>query len=371
MAKVKIQGHASGTGILTVTAPNTSTDRTITLPDATGTLLNSDGDGSSLTGIDAATVATTAPGSPSTGDLWFNSDTSEVSDIAAKSMAVYNGTDWDTMTNAIIATGGTVTTDGAYKVHTFLSSGTFFIDTDVTCECLIVAGGGGGGGNHGGGGGAGGLVYHATKSISAGSYTITVGAGGTGRLNGDTGTNGSDTTFTDFTADGGGVSGSYINTLSPSTGGSGGGGASRDGTTKVGAAATQGDSGGGTGYGNEGGDAFVGGTDWPGGGGGGAGAAGGDALTAGDGGDGGDGREYSISGSATYYAGGGGGCCRVDYPALRGQGGNGGGGIGSSGSGYAPGNGTANTGGGGGGSREETPRGGSGGSGVVFIKYLF
>ena len=51
MAKVKITGHASGTGILTVTAPNTSSDRTITLPDATGTLLNSDGSGASLTGI--------------------------------------------------------------------------------------------------------------------------------------------------------------------------------------------------------------------------------------------------------------------------------------------------------------------------------
>ena len=38
MAKVKITGHASGTGILTVTAPNTSSDRTITLPDETGTL---------------------------------------------------------------------------------------------------------------------------------------------------------------------------------------------------------------------------------------------------------------------------------------------------------------------------------------------
>ena len=50
MAKVKITGHASGTGVLTVTAQNTSSDRTITLPDATGTLLNSDGDGSSLTG---------------------------------------------------------------------------------------------------------------------------------------------------------------------------------------------------------------------------------------------------------------------------------------------------------------------------------
>jgi hypothetical protein len=55
MAKVKITGHASGTGVLTVTAPNTSSDRTITLPDATGTLLNSDGDGSSLTGIASTT----------------------------------------------------------------------------------------------------------------------------------------------------------------------------------------------------------------------------------------------------------------------------------------------------------------------------
>ena len=51
MAKVKIQGHASGTGVLTVTAPNTSTDRTITLPDATGTLLNSDGSGANLTNL--------------------------------------------------------------------------------------------------------------------------------------------------------------------------------------------------------------------------------------------------------------------------------------------------------------------------------
>ena len=43
MAKVKIQGNASGTGVLTVTAPNTSTDRTITLPDSTDTLaVNSD-----------------------------------------------------------------------------------------------------------------------------------------------------------------------------------------------------------------------------------------------------------------------------------------------------------------------------------------
>ena len=38
MAKVKITGHQSGSGVLTITAPNTSTDRTVTLPDATATI---------------------------------------------------------------------------------------------------------------------------------------------------------------------------------------------------------------------------------------------------------------------------------------------------------------------------------------------
>jgi len=65
MSKVKIQGNASGTGVVTLTAPNTDTDRTITLPDSTGTVLDSTStldatklsgalpaiDGSSLTGI--------------------------------------------------------------------------------------------------------------------------------------------------------------------------------------------------------------------------------------------------------------------------------------------------------------------------------
>ena len=39
MSKVKIQGNASGTGVVTLTAPNTNTDRTITLPDGTDTLI--------------------------------------------------------------------------------------------------------------------------------------------------------------------------------------------------------------------------------------------------------------------------------------------------------------------------------------------
>lgn len=43
MSKVKIQGNASGTGIFTVAAPATNTDRTITLPDVDSTLLTSVG----------------------------------------------------------------------------------------------------------------------------------------------------------------------------------------------------------------------------------------------------------------------------------------------------------------------------------------
>jgi len=68
MAKVKIQGHASGTGVLTVTAPNTSTDRTITLPDATGTLLTADGDGSSLTGVGVSGISSSADATAMTID---------------------------------------------------------------------------------------------------------------------------------------------------------------------------------------------------------------------------------------------------------------------------------------------------------------
>jgi len=54
MSKVKIEGNASGTGTLTISAPNTNTDRTLTLPDGAGEILLSDGDGSNLTGISSA-----------------------------------------------------------------------------------------------------------------------------------------------------------------------------------------------------------------------------------------------------------------------------------------------------------------------------
>ena len=41
MRKVAIQGNASGTGTFTIAAPNSNTDRTLTLPDEVGTVLTS------------------------------------------------------------------------------------------------------------------------------------------------------------------------------------------------------------------------------------------------------------------------------------------------------------------------------------------
>ena len=43
MSNVKIKGNASGTGNLTIEAPNTNTDRTLVLPDTDGTLIDSTG----------------------------------------------------------------------------------------------------------------------------------------------------------------------------------------------------------------------------------------------------------------------------------------------------------------------------------------
>jgi hypothetical protein len=51
MTKIVVQPNASGTGTFTIAAPNSSNTQTLTLPDVTGTLLTSTGDGSSLTGV--------------------------------------------------------------------------------------------------------------------------------------------------------------------------------------------------------------------------------------------------------------------------------------------------------------------------------
>jgi hypothetical protein len=41
MSNITVQGNASGSGVITLESPNTNSNRTVTLPDETGTLLTS------------------------------------------------------------------------------------------------------------------------------------------------------------------------------------------------------------------------------------------------------------------------------------------------------------------------------------------
>ena len=301
----------------------------------------------------------------------------------------------------ITATGGTITTDGNFKVHTFTGPGTFTVSSagnpagSDTVDYLVVAGGGGGGYCMGGGGGAGGYrespgtttCYTASPlgtspatalPVSATGYPIAVGAGGGGGTsNNDKGCSGAVSTFSTISSAGGGGGGARPN--SPDTtlgiaGGSGGGNANDSPTGNVNPAGNtppvnppQG-SAGGFGRGNTGNNKS--------GGGGGATGAGGDGSGSDPNtvmGAGGVGATTNITGSPVAYAGGGGGG-KYANPGSQGTGAAspcGTGGVG----GPSAGNGTTNRGGGGGGgghtSDPGTQNGGNGGSGIVIIRYRF
>ena len=271
----------------------------------------------------------------------------------------------------VAATGGTITTDGDYKVHTFTSNGTFTPTTVPTgggyAEYLIVAGGGGGGVGYlyniiSGGGGAGGYLTGYIP-ISAQGYSITVGAGGAGG-NPDVSlsANGSNSTGFGLTAVGGGAGRKYNS--QGEDGGSGGGTGLRSSGTDM----TGGDGTSGQGYDGGSGTEFGGtGTANSGGGGGGASAAGGNG-SGGTGGAGGNGKASSISGGSVTYAGGGGGGGR----SSGGAGGSGGGGAGHGGDGAGA-NATGYGSGGGGGTASTGSQytGGNGSAGIVIVRYKF
>lgn len=267
----------------------------------------------------------------------------------------FHGTsDWTGM----VATGGTITTDGDYKVHSFTSSGTFTITTlgSDGIEYLVIAGGGAGASILGGGGGAGGYRTATGFTVSATSYTITVGGGGS--RTSASGNSGSDSIFSTITSTGGGGGG---RNTAGDDGGSGGGAYPYGGGGSAGSGNTPSTS---PSQGNDGG---TGNADESSGGGGGAGSVGGNASS-GTGGNGGSGSSSSITGSAVTRAGGGGGGA---YSGTGGAGGSGGGGDGGAGGGTAP-SGTTNTGGGGGGgSYPSDGTGGNGGSGIVILRYKF
>ena len=291
----------------------------------------------------------------------------------------------------IAATGGTVTTSGNFKVHTFTGDGCFIVSCagndagSNTVDYLVVAGGGGGGHDNGGGGGAGGfrlsnstcmpspqtspLATPTAIPVTATTFPITVGGGGAGGCSSPGGTNGSNSSFSTITSAGGGKGGPQ-----GADGGSGGGNCTTSPTTR-GAGNTPPVS---PPQGNDGGLRPGGAPSYSGGGGGGAGAAGQNSSGP-SGGNGGAGSFVVQCGfggcngttgpvcGARYFAGGGSGGGQPYVNPVPGCGGVGGGGKSMPSSCK---NATANTGGGGGGGASPAV-GGTGGKGIVIIRYKF
>ena len=256
----------------------------------------------------------------------------------------------------VAATGGTITTSGDFKIHTFTSSGTFTVtapgtsDGSNTVDYLVVAGGGGGAGFGGcglggGGGGAGGyresFPNPATGGtpVTAQAYPITVGGGGGASVSG------SNSIFSSITSAGGGRG--AVNPGAGTAGGSGGG-ASAGGAVGAGntppVSPSQGNNGG-SGTGN------LGITVTTGGGGGGKGGVGANSAGSGTRAAGGSGQASSISASPVTYAGGGRGALHTDTSSNNGTANEGDGGDGMGGGGGNP--------------------AGSGGSGIVIIRYKY
>jgi len=301
----------------------------------------------------------------------------------------------------IVATGGTITTCGNCKIHTFTGPGTFCVSSAAVCAAnnevsyLVVAGGGSSAGNGAfanttAGGGAGGFredkspvtPYTASPldgagpiTVTATSFPITVGGGGTGGPSSPPhrGAPGSNSIFSTITSTGGGTGGHDDQRLGDAggSGGGTGGGSNNSGCRAAGNTPPTSPA-----QGQPGGSSPVGPPDSSSGGGGGATQAGQDANTPSPniGGNGGNGATTSISGTPTAYGGGGGG----GSGGSPGSGGTGGGGTGGGpscgGSGTS---GTTNTGGGAGGRSPGNPSfggpgcGANGGSGIVIIRYKY
>lgn len=332
------------------------------------------------------------PGSPAAGMIRYNTTINDTE--------YYNGATWLLISDSDIkppeATGGTVVDIDIggvpYRIHMFTSTGnsTFTVTEGGEVECLIVAGGGGGGASDGGGasaagGGAGGLIQQ-NVTVSAQSYSITVGTGGNGGNGGtdDPGDNGGNSSAFGFTAIGGGGGGGRDGSgqAPAKDGGSGGGEGSQRYSNAFGEALQPASASGG--FGNDGGSVSSSdSSNNTGAGGGGAGAVGGNAQDGKFAGEGGPGLNYSTLfglgfGESGFFAGGGGGGTSDNYggtnntpPGGGGLGGGGNGGRGDASVTIAAQNGKPNTGGGGGGAggSNGAADGGIGGSGIVLIRY--
>ena len=106
MSTVKVQGNASGTGVFTVTSPNSNNTQTLTLPDATGTLVNTtDANLSTLTAASASDITgvnTTATVTSGTTSMTVGSGTGIVAGMYVVAQGITPGTTVSTVVGTAV-----------------------------------------------------------------------------------------------------------------------------------------------------------------------------------------------------------------------------------------------------------------------------
>ena len=156
----------------------------------------------------------------------------------------------------IVASGGTVTTDGNFNIHTFTTSINWIVTEappGATIRVFICGGGGGGGSVRGGGGGGAEYKEELTytfgaSGIVAGTYTVTIGLGSAPPWTGVP-TQGGSSSIThpvsgSLSAAGGGSAASAFTTPSTISSGNGGGGSFYSGSVTAGGQSFNGNRGG-------------------------------------------------------------------------------------------------------------------------------
>ena len=111
MSQIKLAPNASGTGIFTIDSPNSNTNRTLTLPDATGTIITTAG-GAAISGTTGTFTGLVDISAAGAGQIQFPATQNASSN--ANTLDDYEEGDW-TPTDASGA-GLTLTVNGAQYV---------------------------------------------------------------------------------------------------------------------------------------------------------------------------------------------------------------------------------------------------------------
>jgi len=143
MSSIKLESNASGTGIFTIASPNSNTNRTLTLPDATGTINTS------------GAVNEVPVGTVSAPSIYFSGDTNTgIFSPAADTIAFTEGG----------VESMRITSDGELLIGTTTAASTQGANLQVITAAAIrrnIAGGGGGA-----------LRFEKSRSATDGGYTI-------------------------------------------------------------------------------------------------------------------------------------------------------------------------------------------------------